>query len=106
MKHPLALALALALAAMTTSCAHSVQAESAVTTQNENPLFVESTLALKYPHFDQIKDTHFAPAIERGMAEQIAEVNAIADAKRPPPNFMETLCGSANSPAKLYGEGA
>ncbi|MEE2899143.1 MAG: M3 family metallopeptidase, partial [Gemmatimonadota bacterium] len=46
---------------------------------DDNPLFSESTLLLKMPAFDQIEDQHFAPAFERGMAEQRDEVVAIAN---------------------------
>lgn len=90
MKHPLALALALALAAAAPTYAQTVKAESAVTAQSSNPLFVESTLPLQYPHFDKIKDTDFAPAIERGMAEQLAEMEAIANNKAKP-TFDNTI---------------
>src|SRR5688572_10620082 len=44
----------------------------------ENPLLNESTLAYEYPHFDRIKGEHFVPAMERGMAEQLKEIEAIA----------------------------
>lgn len=45
----------------------------------KNPLFTESTLSLHYPRFDLIKDTDYAPAFERGMAEQLQEINMIAN---------------------------
>jgi len=44
-----------------------------------NPFFAESTLPLKFPPFDKIRDEHFAPAFDRGMADQIAEMETIAD---------------------------
>ncbi len=50
----------------------------------ENPFFSESTLLLKMPHFDRIEDHHFGPAFERGMAEQRAEIEAIANEPAPP----------------------
>ena len=37
----------------------------------ENPFFTESTLPYRLPPFDRIEDAHYAPALERGMAEQI-----------------------------------
>ena len=43
-----------------------------------NPLFAPSPLPLGYPPFDRIKDEHFAPAFDLGMAEQLTEVAAIA----------------------------
>ncbi len=50
----------------------------------DNPFFTESPLLFNMPEFDRIKDEHFAPAFERGMAEQRAEVDAIADQAEPP----------------------
>lgn len=48
------------------------------TVSNANPFFSESPLYLNYPQFDVIENSHFGPAFERGMAEQIAEIDAIA----------------------------
>lgn len=42
------------------------------------------------PPFDRIKDEHFAPAITQGMAEQLKEVDAIAN-KREPATFENTV---------------
>src|SRR5437762_5486155 len=46
---------------------------------SDNPLLKESTLPYHYPPFDQIKDEHFAPAIEAGMREQLKEVDLVAN---------------------------
>ena len=43
-----------------------------------NPFFEASPLILNYPQFDLIQTDHYLPAFERGMAEQLAEVEAIA----------------------------
>src|SRR5690606_6306775 len=43
-----------------------------------NPFLAESPLPLHYPPFDSIVDSHFAPAFDAGMAEQLREVDAIA----------------------------
>lgn len=58
--------------------------------QSGNPFFNESPLYLNYPQFDEISNDHYMPAFERGMAEQIAEVEAIAgqDAE---PSFENTI---------------
>ena len=56
----------------------------------ENPFFVESTLPYRLPPFDRIEDAHYAPALERGMAEQIEEIEAIA-AQSEPPTFENTI---------------
>lgn len=44
-----------------------------------NPFFAPSTLPFQAPPFDKIKDEDYEPAIEAGMAEQLAEMQAIAD---------------------------
>jgi len=49
-------------------------APSAVT----NPLLTESTLPYHLPPFAAIKDEHFAPALEQGMADELEEVATIA----------------------------
>ncbi|MGH8077220.1 MAG: M3 family metallopeptidase, partial [Lysobacter sp.] len=82
MKHPLALALAVALTAIATpALAQSPNADAAVPASNPsqaaNPFFAKSTLPLQYPHFDKIKDSDFGPAFDRGMAEQLKEIDAI-----------------------------
>src|SRR5215468_11015038 len=56
----------------------------------ENPLLKESSLDFHYPPFDQIKDTHFVPAYEKGMAEQLKEIEPIA-ANPAPPTFENTI---------------
>ena len=86
MKHPLALALAIALTTSVAACAQSdanPQADTAVTADASNPFFTESQLPLHYPRFDQIKDSHFGPAFDRGMAEHLKEVEAIANNPEP-----------------------
>ena len=55
-----------------------------------NPLLKASTLEFQFPPFDQLKDEHYAPAIEQGMREQIAEVEAIANQKDAP-SFDNTI---------------
>ena len=55
-----------------------------------NPFFTESALPYGLPPFDRIDDAHYRPAFERGMAEQIEEIEAIAS--RPdPPTFENTI---------------
>jgi peptidyl-dipeptidase Dcp len=43
-----------------------------------NPLLTESDLPYHIPPFDRIKDEHFKPAVEKGIAEQLKEVEKIA----------------------------
>jgi len=51
---------------------------------SENPFFAPSELPYQLPPFQQIEPGHYLPAFERGMAEQRAEVAAIAADPRPP----------------------
>lgn len=55
-----------------------------------NPLLIESPLPYGLPPFDLIRDEHFAPAIEQGMAEHRAEIDTIA-ANPEPPSFENTI---------------
>ena len=43
-----------------------------------NPFIEASTLPYQLPPFEHITDEHYLPAIERGVADQRAEVEAIA----------------------------
>ncbi len=56
----------------------------------ENPLLQESSLDFHYPPFDKIKDEHFAPAYEKGMADQLKEIEPIASSAEPP-TFENTV---------------
>ena len=56
----------------------------------ENPFFSESTLPYQLPPFDRIEESHYRPAFERGMAEQIEEIALIAGASEPP-TFENTV---------------
>ena len=55
-----------------------------------NPFYAESTLPFHAPPFDKIKDSDYQPAIDAGMAEQITEVEAIAN-NPAPPTFENTI---------------
>ena len=55
-----------------------------------NPFYAESTLPFHAPPFDKIKDSDYLPAIEAGMAQELAEVQAIAD-NPAPPTFDNTI---------------
>ena len=56
----------------------------------ENPLFEPSTLPYQLPPFDEIDDEHYLPAFEEGMAEHLAEIDAIV-ADPEPPTFDNTI---------------
>ncbi|MFG6487631.1 M3 family metallopeptidase [Roseateles sp. BYS78W] len=57
---------------------------------SDNPLLTVSPLPLHYPQFDKLRDEHFAPALDQGMAEQLAEVKAIAE-NPAAPTFDNTI---------------
>ena len=44
-----------------------------------NPFYAASSLPFQAPPFDRIKDADYEPAIEAGIAQQRAEIDAIAD---------------------------
>ena len=45
----------------------------------ENPLLTESKLPFGAPQFDKIRNGHYMPAFEQGIAEAKAEIDAIAN---------------------------
>src|SRR5438876_1313476 len=49
-----------------------------------NPLLTESSLPYHVPPFDRIKDEHFAPAMEKGMREELKEVEVVANNSEKP----------------------
>jgi peptidyl-dipeptidase Dcp len=48
-----------------------------------NPFYAASTLPYQAPPFDKIKDSDYQPAIEAVIAQQLAEVEAIANSTAP-----------------------
>ncbi len=62
----------------------------------DNPFFMESPLLFNMPDFDQIQDHHFAPAFERGMAEQRGEIDVIAN-QADAPTLENTLVAMERS---------
>ncbi|MFI6157079.1 M3 family metallopeptidase [Kitasatospora sp. NPDC051170] len=56
----------------------------------ENPFFEASTLVYELPPFAEIREEHYLPAYERGMAEQLAEIAAITESPDAP-SFDNTL---------------
>lgn len=55
-----------------------------------NPFFEPSPLFMNYPPFDKIKEEHYLPAFERGMAQQMQEIMAIAQ-QPAEPSFDNTV---------------
>src|SRR2546423_767361 len=55
-----------------------------------NPFFVESTLPYHAPRFDLIRNEDYQVALEEGMRQQLAEIDAIARQTNPP-TFENTI---------------
>ncbi len=103
-RRPLAGALSIAIAAALAGCA-TAPADSSATPATAsrtmpataaNPFFDKSPLDFGYPQFDRIRDEHFAPAFDRGMAQQLAEVEAIAN-NPAAPTFENTIVAMEKS---------
>ena len=97
LKNPVTLSIALALATASLG-AGAAPAEPAANhaSQTMNPFFQQSPLPYQYPQFDKVKDTDFAPAFDRGMAEQAREIQAIADSRKAP-TFDNTILAMERS---------
>ncbi len=101
MNQPIAAALALAIATALAGCATSptpaTKTEAPMPATAYSGVFATpSTLDLNYPRFDQIKDSDFAPAFDAGMAEQLREIDAIANNPEAP-TFQNTIVAMEKS---------
>lgn len=56
----------------------------------ENPFLSPSPLVFQFPQFDLISPEHYLPAFEQGMAEQLAEIEAIISQPEAP-TFADTI---------------
>ncbi|MBB4617382.1 M3 family metallopeptidase [Sphingomonas abaci] len=83
-------AAACLLAACITAAAADAQ------TARVNPLTVQSDLPFQAPRFDRIQDSDYQPAIERGIAEQAAEMTRIANDPAAP-TFDNTIVAMERS---------
>lgn len=96
----LALALAASLGLAMPAYAQAAAAATAAAAQTSNPFAAESPLPLHYPQFDKIKDSDFAPAFDAGMAEQLKEIDAIANNSEAP-SFDNTILAMEKSGQEL-----
>lgn len=97
LKTPLALSVALVLATASLGLpAETAQAATAEAPKTMNPFFQISPLPFQYPQFDKITDADYAPAFKRGMADQTAEISAIAD-NPAAPTFDNTILAMERS---------
>ncbi|MER6002153.1 M3 family metallopeptidase [Nonomuraea angiospora] len=61
-----------------------------------NPFFTPSDLPYELPPFADVREEHYLPAFDRGMAEQLAEVDAIAGSTEAP-TFDNTIAALERS---------
>ncbi len=101
MKPSLSLAMTIVLSGSVAACTDAAsdkheagrspaQTQAVVADAASNPFFAESTLPLHYPAFDRIQDRDFAPGFDRGMADQLKEVEVIAQ-RAEAPTFDNTI---------------
>src|SRR4051812_22081077 len=101
-RHRLALTL-LPATALTACAPTSVGTATAAPTPavgSANPFFVESTLPYHAPRFDVIRNEDYQPALEEGMRQQLAEIDAIAR-QTAPPTFDNTIVAMEKTGAVL-----
>lgn len=65
-------------------------------TEDTNPFFAESELPYQMPPFDEIEDEHFKPALEKGMEQELAQIEEIAENPEPP-TFENTIVAMERS---------
>ncbi|MGA0060939.1 MAG: M3 family metallopeptidase [Planctomycetota bacterium] len=78
----------------------AVPAQKPTVQDSPNPFFAPSSLPFLAPEFDRIRDAHYLPAFERGMADHLAEIRKIADLKEPA-TFENTIEALEQSGALL-----
>lgn len=91
-----ALALAIATALSAPAVAQNAKESPMSSPAYNGPFAAPSTLDLNYPRFDQIKDGDFAPAFDAGMAQELREIDAIADNPEKP-TFQNTIVAMEKS---------
>jgi len=100
----LALSALLSAAIITGACAPIAAIKSRISpapaVSGDNPFFVESTLPYHAPRFDLIRNEHYQPALEEGMRQQLAEIDAIAK-QMSAPTFDNTIVPMEKSGALL-----
>jgi peptidyl-dipeptidase Dcp len=69
---------------------------TANTLSPSNPFYSASTLLYQAPAFDRIKDSDFQPAIEEGMRQDLADMEAIAN-RTDTPTFENTIAAMERS---------
>lgn len=78
----------------------TITVESSTVSTEQNPFYTESPLYMKYPKFDEIKNENYTPAFEKGMADHMAEIDAIAE-RADSPTLENTIIAMEKSGALL-----
>ena len=78
----------------------TITVESTTVSTGQNPFYTESSLYMKYPEFDKIKNKHYTPAFEKGMTDHMAEMETIAN-HNVNPTFNNTIMAMETSGALL-----
>ena len=83
----------------------SMMLVSLMACKNDNPLLVEQNTPFGVPAFDQVKIEHYLPAFEKAIAENEAEIAAIANNPEAPTfaNTIEALDRSGELLNKVIG---
>ncbi len=95
---------AAAAAVIASGCAYTPPVNTSVpatttptaTLSPDNPFYSASTLLYQAPPFDRIKDSDFQPAIEEGMRQDLADMEAIAN-RTDVPTFNNTIVAMERS---------
>ena len=103
-RHRLVFSSALSAVVIAGACAPIAAIKSRISpapaVSGDNPFFVESTLPYHAPRFDLIRNEHYQPALEEGMRQQLAEIDAIAK-QMSAPTFDNTILPMEKSGALL-----
>ncbi|MRV71018.1 dipeptidyl carboxypeptidase II [Duganella sp. FT92W] len=83
-------------AAVALAFAGFAHAETAPQFDATNPFAKPSTLPFQYPAFDKISNEAYAPAFAEGMRQHLAEIDAIANNKKPA-TFENTIVAMERS---------
>lgn len=97
--------LVVVLSVVLTACENGAKnkenLENKDTLNHTNPFLAPSALAYQAPDFMQIENNDFQPAMEKGMKEQLSEIEEIANNEEEP-TFKNTLVAIEKSGQTLY----
>lgn len=86
-------------------CSYGKKKDDSASQDTANPFFKTWTTPYGIPPFEEIKAEHYIPAFERGMEEQIAEIDVIVNNPEAP-TFENTILALEYSGELLYNVAA